>query len=410
MERSNIMKTIFSLGILLIGGHYAGKAVEKIKLPKLMGMIIFGCIIGPAYLNQINEFTLHIGKELKSIALVTVLITGGLGISTKQLKKMGRPALLLSFIPAGLEGFAVAFAAMKLFGFTFIQGGILGFIISAVSPAVLIPSMVDLINRGIGQRKAIPQMMLAGGSADDSIAIALFTTFMSFYFGASNGFASNLLAIPVSIISGVLAGIAAALFLKVLCKITKNKIIQCILVLGTGVGMRTLEELKILNLNSLIAVMVMGFIISNYCEKELGDRLKENLGKIWQIGQIYLFTLVGTAIDPNLVGNLLIPGTLAIMSALVIRSIGTWISLLGTDLTYRERLFCVIAYLPKATVQSAKAGVPLQMGVVGGELIQAVAILSVLITAPIGAIGIKLTALPLLEGNGETEVSPELSR
>jgi NhaP-type Na+/H+ or K+/H+ antiporter len=401
------MKTLFSLGILLIGGHYAGKIAEKIKLPKLMGMIIFGCIIGPAYLNQIDSFTLDISKELKSIALVTVLITGGLGISTEQLKKMGRPALLLSFIPAGLEGFAVAFAAMKLFGFTFIQGGILGFIISAVSPAVLIPSMVDLINRGIGQRKAIPQMMLAGGSADDSIAIALFTTFMSLYLGSSQGIASNLLLVPISIILGILAGVAAALCLKILCKTTKNPLVHCMLVLTTGVGMRILEELKILKINSLIGVMVMGFVINNYCEKELGSSLKETLGKVWQVGQIYLFTLVGTAIDPNLIGNLFIPGTLAIMSALVIRSFGTWISLLGTDLTYKERLFCVIAYLPKATVQSAKAGVPLQMGVAGGELIQAVAILSVLITAPIGAIGIKLTALPLLEPGRELEVSQE---
>ncbi|ADO84280.1 cation:proton antiporter [Ilyobacter polytropus] len=401
------MKTLLSLAILLIGGHYAGKIAEKMKLPKLMGMIIFGCIVGPAYLNQIDSLTLHMSKELKSIALVTVLITGGLGISTEQLKKMGRPALLLSFIPAGLEGFAVAFAAMKLFGFTFIQGGILGFIISAVSPAVLIPSMVDLISRGIGQRKAIPQMMLAGGSADDSIAIALFTTFMSLYLGSSSGIASNLLLVPVSIVLGVFSGIAAALLLKFLCKITKNPITHCFLVLATGVGMRVLEELKILKINSLIGVMVMGFVISNYCEEELGTSLKQTLGKVWQVGQIYLFTLVGTAINPTLIGNLLIPGTLAIMSALVIRSIGTWISLIGTDLTYKERLFCVIAYLPKATVQSAKAGVPLQMGVVGGELIQAVSILSVLITAPIGAIGIKLTAIPLLEPESQLKVSQE---
>ena len=401
------MKTLLSLAILLIGGHYAGKIAEKMKLPKLMGMIIFGCIAGPAYLNQIDSLTLHMSKELKSIALVTVLITGGLGISTEQLKKMGRPALLLSFIPAGLEGFAVAFAAMKLFGFTFIQGGILGFIISAVSPAVLIPSMVDLISRGIGQRKAIPQMMLAGGSADDSIAIALFTTFMSLYLGSSSGIASNLLLVPISIILGVFSGIAAALLLKFLCKMTKNPITHCFLVLTTGVGMRVLEELQILKINSLIGVMVMGFVISNYCEEELGTSLKQTLGKVWQVGQIYLFTLVGTAINPTLIGNLLIPGTLAIMSALVIRSIGTWISLLGTDLTYKERLFCVIAYLPKATVQSAKAGVPLQMGVVGGELIQAVAILSVLITAPIGAIGIKLTAIPLLEPESQLKVSQE---
>ncbi|WP_281833422.1 cation:proton antiporter [Propionigenium maris] len=401
------MRTVFSMVLLLAGGHIAGKLVERIKLPKLLGMIIFGCVVGPAYLGALDGFTLEIGKELKSVALVTVLITGGLGISCEQLKKMGRPALLLSFIPAGLEGFAVAFAAVKVFGFTFIQGGILGFIISAVSPAVLIPSMVDLIKRGLGRKKAIPQMMLAGGSADDSIAIALFTTFIGLYFGSESSLGANLAGVPLSIGFGIFSGVVAACLLKPLCRLVRNPVAQSALVLGVGTGMRILEDRHILEFNSLIGVMVMGFMINNYADAKLGEDLSLYLGKAWQIGQIYLFTLVGAAIDPNLIGQLIVPGTLIILSALVIRSVGTWVSLIGTELSYRERLFCVIAYLPKATVQSAKAGVPLQMGVAGGEIIQAVAILSVLLTAPLGAIGIKLSAEPLLGEEERVELREE---
>jgi len=401
------MKIVFSMLLLLVGGHLTGRLVEKVKLPKLLGMIIFGCIIGPAYLGILDNYTLVIGKDLKNIALVTVLITGGLGISIDQLKKMGRPALFLSIIPAGLEGFAVAFAAVKVFGFTFIQGGILGFIISAVSPAVLIPSMVDLIKRGLGRKKAIPQMLLAGGSADDSIAIAMFTTFIGLYFGSESSLGANLAMVPISIGLGILSGVAAAYILKPLCRLIKNPIAQSALVLGVGVGMRVLEERHIFNFNSLIGVMVMGFMIHNFADSKLGEDLSKNLGKAWQVGQIYLFTLVGAAIDPNLIGELFVPGTVIILSALAIRSVGTWISLLGTELTYGERLFCVIAYLPKATVQSAKAGVPLNMGVAGGEIIQAVAILSVLLTAPLGAIGIKLTAEPLLGEKEELQLSRE---
>ncbi len=397
------MNTILSLLLLLVGGMVAGRLIEKTKLPKLLGMIIFGCVVGPSYLDLLGHETLVIGKELKNIALVTVLITGGLGISCEQLKKMGRPALLLSIIPAGLEGFAIAFAAVKIFNFTFIQGGILGFIIAAVSPAVLIPSMVGLIKRGLGEKKAIPQMMLAGGSADDSIAIAFFTTFLGLYFGSDKSLVENLSGVPISIGLGIGFGIVAALLLKNICKLIKNPIAQAVLILVVGVGMKFLEDQHILHFNSLIGVMVMGFVLHNFADQKLGEDLNLNLGKAWKVGQVFLFTLVGAAIDPNLIGSVLVEGVLIILSALVVRSIGTWISLLGTDLTIKERIFCVIAYTPKATVQSAKAGVPLAMGVVGGELIQAIAILSVLVTAPIGAIGIKLSAEPLL-GEEKKEV------
>lgn len=401
------MYTLVSMILLFAGGKITGAIAERLKLPKLLGMIVFGCIAGPAYLNLLDAKSLEIGKELKNMALVTVLITGGLGISYEQLKKMGRPALLLSIVPAGVEGFAVAFAAVHVFGFTFIQGGILGFIIAAVSPAVLIPSMVDLIKRGLGREKAIPQMMLAGGSADDSIAIALFTTFLGLYFGSGRSLAANLSGIPVSIGLGIMSGVAAAYILKKVCMWIKSPGLQSALVLLTGVGMKALEDSHVVGFNSLIGVMVMGFMINNYADSKLGEDLNKNLSKAWQVGQIYLFTLVGAAIDPGLIGEVFLPGTMIILSALVIRSLGTWISLLGTELNHRERLFCVIAYLPKATVQSAKAGVPLSMGVAGGELIQAVSILSVLITAPLGAIGIKLSAEPLLREKRDTEVSTE---
>lgn len=390
------MKIILTMLLLYFGGKLTGNLVERLRLPKLLGMIVFGCIVGPAYLDFLDGRSLEIGKELKSIALVTVLITGGLGISLSQLKKMGRPALLLSIIPAGLEGFAVAIASVKMFGFTFIQGGILGFIIAAVSPAVLIPSMVSLIKRGLGKEKAIPQMLLAGGSADDSIAIAFFTTFLGLYFGSESSIGANLLNIPVSIGLGIAVGVGSFYMIKIIFKGIKTPFLQCSFVLGLGIGMKLIEDKHIINFNALLGVMVMGFMINNYIGGGIVKELNRNLGRVWQVGQVYLFTLVGAAIDPNLIGEIVVPGIVIIFSALIIRSIGTWVSLIGTELNYKERLFCVIAYLPKATVQSAKAGVPLSMGVAGGEIIQAVSILSVLITAPLGAIGIKLTAEPLL--------------
>ena len=358
---------ILLVSLLIIGviATYSGKIAEKFKLPALIGMMVLGIIIGPSFLNVVPNNTLEMAPIIKDIALVTVLFIAGLGISLSNIKQIGRPAILLSILPATLEGFAIAFLSMKFLGFTFIQGSILGFIIAAVSPAVLIPSMVSLIERKIGQDKAIPQMLLVGASADDTIAITLFTTFLGIYIQSNSG--EN-----ISIATNTMIAFFICLSIRF---IEKN--------------------LEIEILNSLLSIMVYGFFIRNYI-KEDAKYILDNMNNIWKYGKLYLFTFVGMAVNPTLVGEYFFIGVIILTCSLFIRSIGVIMALTGTNLSKKEKLFCVIAYLPKATVQSAKASIPLQMGVLGGDVMQAIAILSVLITAPIGAIGINLTCEKLL--------------
>lgn len=391
-----MLNILVSFLILFVGGIITGKLIEKLYLPKLMGMIAFGCLAN-VYLKIIDPLALEFGGILKNLALVIVLLIAGLGIKKEQIKKVGRPAILLSIIPVSIEGLMVMFLSMKILKLPMIQAGILGFIIAAVSPAILVPAMVDLIKKGLGKKKAIPQMLLTGASADDSVAIAMFTSFMGMYLGTSSSIIKNLITIPISIIIGIIVGILIAVIAGEVSKKIKSKFFQTILVGGMAIGIRIIETLYHLKyFNSLLGIMVIGYVITNYYQW-LGNNIMDGLGKAWSVGSIFLFTLVGTAIDPSLIGNIFYVGSIIIFISLVVRSIGVLIALIGTNLNIKERLFCVIAYLPKATVQSAKAGIPIQMGVVGGELIQAMAILSVIITAPIGAIGIKLSANKLLK-------------
>lgn len=398
--RGENMIIIISLLIIGILANYSGLIAEKLKLPSLIGMMIFGMLIGPSYLNLIPQQTLQISSTIKDIALVTVLFIGGLGINLSQIKQIGRPAVLLSVIPATLEGFSIAFLATKFLGFTFIQGAILGFIIAAVSPAVLIPSMISLIDRKVGQDKAIPQMLLVGASADDTIAITLFTTFLSFYFQGQNtkniSVISELISIPIAILSSILISFLIFKISKFILNKINNEYIKVIFVFIISLLMRQFEKSTHTEyFNSLLAVMIYGFFIRNYI-KDSAQFILDKMNSIWKYGKLYLFSFVGMAINPTLVGEYFYIGVLILSISLTIRSIGVLIALIGTNLTLKERLFCIIAYLPKATVQSAKASIPLQMGVLGGEIIQAIAILSVLITAPIGAIGIRLTSDKLL--------------
>lgn len=383
--------------------NYVGKIFEKIKFPSLIGMMIAGVLIGPYGLNKTPELALELAPILKDIALIIVLFIGGLGIGADQIKKIGRPAILLSIIPATLEGFAIAYLSTIFLGFTFIQGAILGFIIAAVSPAVLIPSMVSLIDKNIGQKKSIPQLLLVGASADDTIAITLFTSFLAIYFqkldGGTFDFKTQIFLIPVSIIVSLIIGWLVGLIGKYsYLKINNNKL-KIAIVFMFCLALRFIENKFHFSLyNSLLTIMSLGFFI-RYYEGETYKEIHKGMNEIWKYGKIYLFTFVGMAINPGLVGGYFFIGLTILTYSLSIRSIGVLIALIGTNLTYRERLFCVIAYLPKATVQSAKAGIPLQMGVVGGEVMQAIAILSVLITAPLGAIGINSTYKKLLENS-----------
>lgn len=399
----NVLIIIISLILIGILANFSGKLVEFIKLPSLIGMILFGVLIGPSFLNFVPESTLNISPVIKDLALITVLFIGGLGISLNQMKQIGRPAILLSIIPATLEGLTIAVLSMIFLKFTFVQGAILGFIIAAVSPAVLVPSMVDLIKRKIGQDKAIPQMLLVGASADDTIAITLFTTFLGIYMSSVNGksisIIGELITIPITIIVSILTGFLLAILTKKLLKSINHNSLRVIFVITVSLLIRLLENtihLKIFN--SLLTIMIYGFFLRAFLD-DLALKIQDGINIVWKYGKIYLFTFVGMAINPSLVGKYLWIGVIILIISLTVRSIGVFLSLIGTNLSFKERIFCVIAYLPKATVQSAKAGIPLQMGVSGGEVMQAIAILSVLITAPIGAIGINLTSSKLLTQN-----------
>lgn len=391
-----ILIVLLSLIIIGILANYSGKLVEYIKLPSLIGMMIFGMIIGPVFLNVVPQATLKIAPVIKDIALVAVLFIGGLGISLAQMKQIGRPAILLSAVPATLEGFTIALMSMLLLKFSFVQGAILGFIIAAVSPAVLIPSMIDLINRRVGQDKAIPQMLLVGASADDTIAITLFTTFLGIYFNTGS-ISTQLLMIPVTLVLSIGVGYLVFKLTRGIIEHVSNDYLKVMIAFGLCLAMRAVEKYGHVEIfNSLLTVMVFGFFIRNYIV-DSSKIILDKMNLIWKTGKLYLFAFVGMAINPTLVGEFFLIGVGILSCSLFVRSIGVLISLIGTNLSLKERIFCVIAYLPKATVQSAKAAIPMQMGVVGGEIMQAIAILSVLITAPIGAIGIKLTSDKLLK-------------
>ena len=393
---------IIIISLILIGtlANYSGKLVEFIKLPSLIGMILLGMFIGPSFLNLVPQSTLDISSYIKDIALVTVLFIGGLGISLKQMKQIGRPAILLSIIPALLEGLTIAFLSTLFLDFTFIQGAILGFIIAAVSPAVLVPSMVDLIKRKVGQDKAIPQMLLVGASADDTVAITLFTTFLGIYMSRTNGeyisITTELISIPITIFISIFIGWLLAFLTKNLLNFIKINTLRVIFAFIICLLIRLVENTFHLEIfNSLLTIMIYGFFLRAFVD-DIALKIQDGINVVWKYGKIYLFAFVGMSINPYLVGNYLWIGIVMLIISLTVRSIGVVISLIGTDLSFKERIFCVIAYLPKATVQSAKAGIPLQLGVAGGEVMQAIAILSVLITAPLGAIGIKLSSPRLL--------------
>lgn len=400
---------LISLILIRILANYSGKLVEFIKLPSLIGMILLGMFIGPSFLNLVPKSTLNISPYIKDIALVTVLFIGGLGISINQMKQIGRPAVLLSIIPATLEGLTIAFLSMIFLNFTFVQGAILGFIIAAVSPAVLVPSMVDLIKRKVGQDKAIPQMLLVGASADDTVAITLFTTFLGIYMSSTNGqsisIANEIFSIPITIIISIFIGWLLAFLTKKLLKAIKINALRVILAFIICLLIRLVETTFHLKMfNSLLTIMIYGFFLRAFLN-DLALKIQDGINVVWKYGKIYLFAFVGMAINPSLVGKFLWIGLAMLIISLTVRSIGVVISLIGTDLSFKEKIFCIIAYLPKATVQSAKAGIPLQMGVIGGEVMQAIAILSVLVTAPIGAIGIKISSSKLLnQGKDDQEI------
>lgn len=387
-----------SLAIILIFGLAANAIFKKIGLPGLLGMLILGIVLGPYMLNWLDNDLLRISGDLRKIALIIILLRAGLGISKTQLAKVGTTAIKMSCIPGILEGLIIALVSMWLFDFSFIEGGILGFTLAAVSPAVIVPLMLKYQDMGLGVKKGIPTLILASASIDDVFAITIFTTFLGLYGGSKINVGIELLNIPISIILGIILGIIFGLILvKLFKKFHIRDTRKVMIILGIAILITVIENLlkNKLEIAGLLGVMAIGFII---LEKRpvVAKRLSLKFDKLWVFAELILFVLVGSQVNIQVAIQAGMKGLLIIFIGLCARSIGVLISTLGTKLNYKERLFCVIAYLPKATVQAAIGAIPLGLGLPAGEIILAIAVVSILVTAPLGSIAINGTAEKLL--------------
>lgn len=392
-----------SLALVFLVGLSTAAICQKIKLPRIIGMLITGIILGPYVFDLFDQSILGISADLRKMALVIILIKAGLSLNLKDLKKVGRPALLLSFLPATFELTAFLLFGPKVLGITVLESAVMGAVLAAVSPAVVVPRMVFLIDENCGTEKSIPQMILAGASLDDVFVIVLFTTFL----GMAQGENINMLSfanIPISILMGVaigaVCGIVLAWFFETAYAhqhMIRNSI-KVIIVLGTAFLLSAVEEWlsRVVAVSGLLAVMSMALVLAMRSAQSVTTRLQQKFGKLWLAAEVILFVLVGAAVDIRYTLKGGLPAVTMIMIGLLFRSVGVWISVLGTKLNMKERLFCVIAYLPKATVQAAIGSVPLAMGLPCGNIVLSVAVLAILITAPLGAIGMDMSYKKLL--------------
>lgn len=383
---------LFSLSLILIIGFSVSGILNRLHIPGLLGMIATGILLGPFALNQISPEILNISADLREIALIVILTRAGLSIDINDLKKIGRPAILMCFIPATFEIVGITLLAPPLLGISTIEAVILGTVVAAVSPAVIVPRMLHLMESGYGKNKRIPQLIMAGASVDDIYVIVLFTSFLAMYQG--EGFsASTILSVPAAIMSGVMVGIIAGLILvKVFKRFHMRDTVKVLILLSTSFLFVSLEAFleSFVPMSGLIAVMALGGTILKYYEV-LAKRLMGKFSKIWVGAEIMLFVLVGAAVDISYLSDAGLNAVLLILLALIFRVLGVGVSLIKTDLNKKERLFCALAYLPKATVQAAIGAIPLTAGVAAGNTILTVAVMAILITAPLGAIGIDRT-------------------
>lgn len=380
-----------SLGIITILGLLANWILEKIKIPGILGMLIVGIIMGPHVLDYISPELMRVSADFREIALIIILLRAGLGLDWEALKKVRRSALKLSFIPAVLEGITIMILSMKVFNFSVIQGGILGFIIAAVSPAVVVPAMLQLKEEGVGEKKNIPTLILGGASLDDIVAITIFTSFLSLYGGENINFVGQLLKIPVSIITGIAVGYTVGfIFVRIFETYHIRDTKKVLMILGAAIILMGIEKSvsSYIPFSALLGVMAIGFVI--LLKREVvAKRLSLKFSKIWILAEILLFVLIGAQVDIYVALNAGLIGILIITIGLILRSLGVHASLMGTNLNKKEKMFCTVAYTPKATVQAAIGAVPLSYGVAGGDLILAMAVLSIILTAPLGSMGIR---------------------
>ena len=383
---------LISITIITFSGLLLGYLCKKIKFPSLFGMIIAGIIIGPYVLNLIDPSILNISTEIRKIALIIILIRAGLKLSTDDLVKVGRPAILMCFLPATFEVLGMIILAPKLLGISLLEAAILGAVIAAVSPAVIVPRMIRLIDEGYGTAKGIPQMILAGASVDDVFVIVLFTTFTSLAQGGSVSIKS-FINIPISIVTGVILGMLVGYVLVLwFNKIHMRDSIKVIIVLGTSFILTYLEDKfgMVVPFASLIAVMALGLMIRRQ-KQVLAVRLSSKFDKLWVAAEIFLFVLVGASVEINSLKRAGVSAIILILLVIVFRMIGVFVCVLGTRLNTKERMFCMLAYTPKATVQAAIGGLPLAMGLSCGNIVLTVSVVAIMLTAPLGAFAIDAT-------------------
>ena len=388
-----------SIALIILMGLSLAFIFDKLKLPRLIGMILTGIILGPYMLNVLDPTILNISSELRQIALVIILTRAGLALDIKDLKKVGRPAILMCFVPAVFEILGFIILGPKLLSLSFLDSAILGTVIAAVSPAIIVPRMIKLIDEGYGTKKSIPQLILAGASVDDIFVIVLFTSLTSLAKSDSSFSLNILLQIPISIILGIIIGIIIGLILIKLFKVIhtrdSNKLL---IILSISFLFITLEDsLKgYIPISGLLSVMSLGATIYK-SNNDLSIRLSSKYSKLWAGAEIFLFVLVGATVNINYTLNLGLVSIIIIIFALLFRILGVYLSLIKTNLNKKERLFTSFSYLPKATVQAAIGALPLSMGLSSGETILTVAVVSILVTAPLGAILIDNTYKKLLK-------------
>ena len=396
-----------SLALVFLAGLAAAAVCSAIKLPRIIGMLLVGIVLGPHMLNVLDDSILSISSELRQMALIIILLKAGLSLNLSDLRQVGRPAVLLSCLPATCELAGYILLAPYLLGVNRIEAAVMGAVLAAVSPAVVVPRMVFLMENRWGTDKSIPQMLLAGASCDDIYVIVLFTTFTGIAQGG-NARAADFLNIPVSVVLGIAVGAAAGYALSRFFEaaFARNHMVRgsvkVIIVLSVSfllVALETVLKGKIA-LSGLLAVTSMACMLARKTTGEVRARLSEKFGKLWIAAELILFVLVGAAVDTRYVSETGLAAVLMVFAALIFRAAGVVLCLAGTKLSRRERLFCVIAYLPKATVQAAIGSVPLAMGLPCGKIVLSVAVLAILITAPLGALGMDAAYRKLLKCEG----------
>lgn len=387
-----------SIALILLLGLFMGGCFKKLRLPSLLGMIITGIIISPHALNLIDKSILNISSDLRQIALVVILTRAGLSLNVSDLKRVGRPAILMCFLPACAEIIGTVLLAPPLLGVSVMEAAIIGSVIAAVSPAVIVPRMIKLIDEGYGKRHSIPQLILAGASVDDVFVIVVFTAFTGL---AAEGSISavSFLQIPVSIVLGILVGTVTGIMLVFFFKrIHMRDSVKILIILSISFLLLELENRLdgLVPVSGLLAIMSMGILIKQKYDV-LAVRLSAKYNKIWVAAEVFLFVLVGATVDIKYALEAGVMAVILVAGAIIFRMVGVYLCLLKTQLTRKERIFCMLAYTPKATVQAAIGAIPLAMGLPCGQTVLTVAVLSILITAPFGAICVDKTYMKLLE-------------